>query len=201
VPHRVQSAKPLVLNLLIESESVDAAQLPAFMQQCGRVDAPDFVNRVRAAYARLLAASGHESFEDFDFDVLFFGRALAPRALDARIARVIERLNADPAQSASAHECALWVHLSFSRFLHLFKDEVGLPFRTFRAWKRARSLLRHVRQSSTLTDIALDTGYPDSTHFSHSIRQVYGLRPSEILAGSRRLALHDAAANTRAARH
>ncbi|WP_309901090.1 hypothetical protein [Variovorax soli] len=38
--------------------------------------------------------------------------------------------------------------------------------------------------------MALDTGYPDSTHFSHSIRQVYGLRPSDILAGSRRLAVH-----------
>ena len=53
-----------------------------------------------------------------------------------------------------------------------------------------KGLLRHVRQCTTLTDIALDTGYPDSTHFSHSIRQVYGLRPSDILAGSRRLALH-----------
>jgi len=82
------------------------------------------------------------------------------------------------------------VALSFSRFLHLFKQETGLTFRAFRAWKRARSLLRHVHQSTTLTDIALDTGYPDSTHFSHSIRQVYGLRPSDILAGSRRLAVH-----------
>ncbi|SFN28866.1 AraC family transcriptional regulator [Variovorax sp. OV329] len=203
VPHRVESAKPLVLNLLIETESVDPDRLPDFLKQCGRVDAPEFVARVRAMHARLLAASGRESFDGFDFDLLFFGQPLPARTLDARIARVIERINADPAQSASAQECAGWVHLSFSRFLHLFKDEVGLPFRSFRAWKRARSLLRHVRQSSTLTDIALDAGYPDATHFSHSIRQVYGLRPSEILAGSRRLALHDdeAAGSARAIRH
>jgi len=203
VPHRVESAQPLVLNLLIETESVDPDRLPDFLKQCGRVDAPEFVARVRAMHARLLAASGREPFEGFDFDLLFFGQPLPTRTLDARIARVIERINADPAQSASAQECAGWVHLSFSRFLHLFKDEVGLPFRSFRAWKRARSLLRHVRQSSTLTDIALDAGYPDATHFSHSIRQVYGLRPSEILAGSRRLALHDddAAGSARAPRH
>jgi len=203
VPHRVESAQPLVLNLLIETESVDPDRLPDFLKQCGRVDAPEFVARVRAMHARLLAASGREPFEGFDFDLLFFGQSLPARTLDARIARVIDRINADPAQSASAQECAGWVHLSFSRFLHLFKDEVGLPFRSFRAWKRARSLLRHVRQSSTLTDIALDAGYPDATHFSHSIRQVYGLRPSEILAGSRRLALHDddAAGSARATRH
>jgi AraC-like DNA-binding protein len=50
-------------------------------------------------------------------------------------------------------------------------------------------VLYHVTRSSTLTDVALDVGYPDSTYFSHSIRQVYGLQPKEIFAGSRRLAI------------
>jgi AraC-like DNA-binding protein len=188
VPHRVESAAPLILNLLIESESVDPAQLPDFLQRCGAVEAPEFVQHVRAAHAQLLAAAGRELC-DLDFDTLFFGRPLLARPIDARIRRVVERIVADPALPASAEECAASVQLSFSRFLHLFKQEIGVPFRAFRAWKRARSLLRHVRQAATLTDIALDTGYPDSTHFSHSIRQVYGLRPSDILAGSRRLAV------------
>jgi AraC-like DNA-binding protein len=190
VPHHVATDHRLILNLLVESESVDPAQLPDFLQHCGPVDAPPFVRRVRDAHARLLEASGRESFDGFDFDTLFFGHLLAPRPLDARIRAVVDRINADPAAPTSAEECAAAVKLSFSRFLHLFKQETGVPFRAFRAWKRARSLLRHVRQSATLTDIALDTGYPDSTHFSHSIRQVYGLRPSDILAGSRRLAVH-----------
>ncbi|MDQ0611141.1 AraC-like DNA-binding protein [Variovorax sp. W1I1] len=198
VPHHVESQHPLIFNLLIESESVDPARMPAFMQHCGPVDAPAFVKRVRDAHAHLLAASGRGTdFDGFDFDALFFGEALAPRAIDARIRKVIDALVADPAASASAEDCAASVHLSFSRFLHLFKQETGMAFRAFRAWKRARSLLRYVRQTTTLTDIALDTGYPDSTHFSHSIRQVYGLKPSDILAGSRRLALHDAAGGFR----
>ncbi|MDM0011041.1 AraC family transcriptional regulator [Variovorax sp. J22P168] len=190
VPHRIESAHPQILSILVESESVDAARLPAFLQHCGPVEAPAFVQRVRDAHARLAEASGRESFERFDFDQLLFGAALAARPLDARIRQVVDRINADPAEPTSAEICAHAVGLSFSRFLHLFKQETGQTFRAFRAWKRARSLLRHVRQSATLTDIALDTGYPDSTHFSHSIRQVYGLRPSDILAGSRRLALH-----------
>jgi len=197
VPHRVESAHPLIFNLLIESESVDPARLPGFLQHCGPVDAPAFVQHVRDAHAQLLVLSGRQSFEGLEFDCLFFGEALAPRALDARIRKVIDAINADPAAPASAEECAASVHLSFSRFLHLFKQETGMAFRAFRAWKRARSLLRYVRQDTTLTDIALDTGYPDSTHFSHSIRQVYGLKPSDIVAGSRRLALHDAAGGRR----
>jgi AraC-like DNA-binding protein len=198
VLHQVESAHPLIFNLLIESESVDPARMPAFLQHCGPVEAPAFVQRVRGAHAHLLAASARGmSFEGFDFDAMFFGEALAPRALDARIRKVADAINADPATPMSAEECAASVHLSFSRFLHLFKQETGMAFRAFRAWKRARSLLRYVQQGSTLTDIALDTGYPDSTHFSHSIRQVYGLKPSDIVAGSRRLALHDAAGGFR----
>ena len=68
------------------------------------------------------------------------------------------------------------------------RDRLTLP-RSFRTWHRARSLLYYVRQNSNLTDIALDAGYPDSTHFSHSIRQVYGLTPKSIIAGCRDLAL------------
>ena len=91
--------------------------------------------------------------------------------------------------------------LSFSRFLHLFKAEVGTPFRSLRTWKRARSLLHHVTRDTNLVHVALDTGYPDSTHFSHSIRQVYGLKPRDLFAGSRQLTvLGDSPAARAAAR-
>lgn len=192
VPHRVESAEPLILNLLVEADAADPDALPAVLRHCGPLDDAPFVRRVRAAHAHLLHASGREGFDRFDFDRLFFGEALAPRPMDARIRRIVERVNADPAAARSAEQCADDVHLSFSRFLHLFKAQTGMTYRAFRAWKRARSLLRYVRESASLTDIALDAGYPDSTHFSHSIRQIYGLRPSDIVAGSRRLALHDA---------
>jgi AraC-like DNA-binding protein len=190
VPHQVATEHRLILNLLIEPESVDPARLPRVLQGSGPVDEPAFVARVRAAYGRLCEASGREGFAGFDFDTLFFGQPLAPRRIDVRIREIVDLINADPAAATSAEACAAAVQLSFSRFLHLFKQETGMPFRAFRAWKRARSLLRHVRQSASLTDIALDTGYPDSTHFSHSIRQVYGLCPRDIVAGSRRLAIH-----------
>ena len=79
-----------------------------------------------------------------------------------------------------------------SRFLHLFKAEVGVPFRSFRTWQRARSVLHFVTQTANLATIALDVGYPDSTHFSHSIRQVFGLTPKSIFEGCRKLELYGA---------
>ena len=41
-----------------------------------------------------------------------------------------------------------------------------------------------------LAHLAQDIGYPDSTHFSHSIRRFYGLKPRAIFVGSRDLAIY-----------
>jgi AraC-like DNA-binding protein len=64
-----------------------------------------------------------------------------------------------------------------------------VSFRAFRAWKRARHLLHFVNEDINLAHLAQDIGYPDSTHFSHSIRRFYGLQPRAIFSGSRDLAI------------
>lgn len=191
VPHQVVSEARLVNLLQIEAETVDLAALPAVLQACGAVHAPDWVARVQGLQAGLCAQGAAADLSRLDFDTVVFGAALPKRVLDPRIARVLAAIKKDPAAPAVAQDFADMAHLSFSRFLHLFKQEVGAPFRSFRSWKRARNLLHHVvRQDANLLDVALDAGYPDSTHFSHAIRQIYGLKPSDIFAGSRRLAVH-----------
>ena len=92
----------------------------------------------------------------------FSASPLPARRLDARIARALEDMRNEPSGAATAQRCAALAGLSFSRFLHVFKAEVGTPFRRLRTWKRARSLLHHVTRDAHLVPVALDTGYPDS---------------------------------------
>ena len=191
VPHRIACDARLICCLLIEPETVDLERLPASIKGgSGAVDAPAFVERVQAAHARLRRAGREVDLQALSFDQCFFGQELAPRRIDSRILTVLNRIKRDPATQTLAEDCAESAHLSFSRFLHLFKAEVSTPFRSFRTWQRARSLLHYVTKESNLAHVALDVGYPDSTHFSHSIRQVYGLKPKDIFAGSRKLALY-----------
>ncbi|SFO91333.1 AraC-type DNA-binding protein [Variovorax sp. PDC80] len=187
VPYEIACEGRNVLIVLIEPETVDASALPPLLRLCGAVHAPDFAVHVREVHRRLASQGGALDLRPCDFDQSFFGVALPARALDQRIASVLERIKADPTGAVASDECASRVNLSISRFRHLFKEEVGIPFRNVRAWKRARSLLHHVHTDASLVDVALDIGYPDSTHFSHSIRQVYGLKPRDIIAGSRKL--------------
>jgi len=191
VPHQVLAEARLINVLKIEAETVDLAALPAELRGRGAVQAPEFVQLVRRWQRELAKNGALLDLRQLDFDCAFFGRRLTPPRVDRRIAAVLERIKRDPSAPAIAEECAAMAHLSFSRFLHLFKQELGVPFRSFRTWKRARSLLHYLNTESNLTHVALDTGYPDSTHFSHSIRHVYGLTPKDIFAGSRGLALYD----------
>lgn len=189
-PHQVASDARLIHVLQLEAETVDPAALQAPLNACAAAHDPVFVQRVRRMAAELCGRGRKLDLAALDFDPLFFQAGLTGRLLDRRIRRVIDDIKRDPAATLTAEDCARSVHLSVSRFLHLFKQEVGAPFRSFRTWKRARSLLQHVNREANLAHVALDTGYPDSTHFSHCIRQVYGLKPRDIFAGSRRLAIY-----------
>lgn len=189
IPHRVLSESRLINVIKIEADAVQMDALPEPLRGCGAVDAPWFVERVHQRQKELCARGREADLMALDFDQLFFDQALVPRQIDDRIQAVIETIKRDPSGRGRAEECAEAVHLSFSRFLHLFKQEMGVPFRSFRTWKRARSLLHYVDRDANLAHVALAAGYRDSAHFSHSIRQVYGLKPRDIFAGSRRLAV------------
>lgn len=190
--HRVECADRTINVLMVEPESIAAGAMPGWAQG-GVVDDPAALQRMRAGCERLFATGRAPASGSAGFDGLFFGAALEPRCLDARVRRVVDRICADPSLTDGAEVHAAACGLSYSRFLHLFAQQCGVSFRTYRAWRRARALLYHVHGELNLTHLALQIGYPDATHFSHSIRHVYGLKPRDIIAGSRRLVVFGAA--------
>lgn len=186
VPHRIAAASELTtfLCVMVEPESVSPSALP-WPAGAPPGDASQWLARVAQVCAALDAQPDGLALDDAALDTLLFGAALPPRVLDGRIAAVVARMALEPAEVADAAQAAAGCGLSVSRFLHLFKAELGVSWRTFRAWKRARSLLPCVRSGDNLTAIAMALGYPDASHFSHTIRQVTGFRPSDIVAGAR----------------
>jgi AraC-like DNA-binding protein len=188
VPHHINSAERVIGDILIEPECVRSAKSLHFPNLIERRRTDEYL-RLRAAFERWL--EGDEAVESTaeGVDQFFFGCELESSRLDERIARAVQLIREHPCESFFAAECAKLTNLSFSRFVHLFKEEIGMTFRAFCAWKRARAVLGYVTKPCNLTELALHTGYPDSTHFSHSIRRIFGLRPRDILAGSRKLAL------------
>lgn len=192
VPHRIESADPVVATVLIEVESIDIGALPckhsgSYHFGAHRYDnfLPFVADRVRSIASE--AAKGTPSAELFvdGLEFALLGEPRRRKALDPRIAHVVGNIRCQPEERYTAQGCAHEVDLSLSRFLHLFKAETGVTFRRFLAWKRARGVLPKMTNESNLTDVALDGGYADSTHFSHSIKRAFGWRPRDILSDSR----------------
>jgi len=188
--HSVESEHPCIICLVIEPETVAPAAMRKLSERVHGADGPELTQRIRAAYENLRVQERRAGFTTQDFDRLFFGELLPDRNIDRRIARAAAGLNDFSGSKLTAADYAASVGLSPSRFLHLFKEQTGVSFRAFRAWKRARHLLHFVNEEINLARLAQDIGYPDSTHFSHSIRRFYGLQPRAIFSGSRDLAIY-----------
>lgn len=181
--HQVVCDTRRACDLMIEPDSVDPDGLPDFARgRSGAFDAPDFARRMREA-----AWGGPLGLRDLDHT--FFGERLAPRPMDARVATGMRHLKTASHLPLEAERVATELGLSASRFLHLFSDETGCSFRSLRAWRRARLLLRVINQPQNLSRLAQEIGYPDATHFSHSIRQFFGIAPKDILKGCRHVAI------------
>jgi AraC-like DNA-binding protein len=190
VSHSVESEHLSIICLVIEPETVEPAAMDALSARICGADAAMVALRIRTAYEALRLRERGCGFTTGEFDLMFFGEALPDRNIDRRIRCAAAKLNDFSGSKMTAAECAASVNLSSSRFLHLFKEQTGISFRAFRAWKRARHLLHFANQDLNLAHLAQDIGYPDSTHFSHSIRRFYGLQPRAIFSGSRDLAIY-----------
>lgn len=101
---------------------------------------------------------------------------------DPRVATVVALIRSSVSENRSVEALAQAVNLSVPRLVQLFRQQVGVPIRRYRQWHRLFVTTINVARGRSLTDAALDAGFTDSAHFSHTFRSTLGLRPSEIFA-------------------
>jgi len=160
VPHEVVSEARHIIVVKVEADSTGLNALPAALGR-GAVHAPEFVRLARQRYHELSEQSAVLNLQVLHFDRTLFDATLATRRVDRRIAAVLARINDDSAAPEVAEEYAALANLSFSRFLHLFMQEICAPFCSLRTCKRGCSLLHYVNQDANLVHVALDAGYID----------------------------------------
>ena len=109
---------------------------------------------------------------------------MEPKPIDKRIRKAMEVMRDDPAESHSLESLAEMVHLSATRFTHLFKDETGVPIRRYRQWLRFRQAMQKITSGETMTVAAMQAGFTDSAHFSRAFRSMFGMKPSVVFRKS-----------------
>ena len=102
--------------------------------------------------------------------------------VDPRIELAAKQVRDDPAAAASAAELAASVGLSESRFLHLFRQEIGSSLRRYRLWSRLMRAGTQIAAGHDLTTAAVEAGFASPSHLADRFRTTFGLSATQLLA-------------------
>ena len=70
---------------------------------------------------------------------------------------------------------------SESRFLHLFRDELGTSLRRYRLWVRLTHAGTAIAAGDNLTTAAMKAGFASPSHLADRFKTTFGLSASQLL--------------------
>jgi AraC-like DNA-binding protein len=111
------------------------------------------------------------------------GGARPTRRLDPRVTRVLRDIYRSEEPKMSLEEAAARAFLSPSRFAHLFKQQLGLPFRRYMLWRKLTRSMLAIGRDESITNAAHAAGFADGAHLTRTYYQMFGLPPSIMMRG------------------
>ncbi len=102
---------------------------------------------------------------------------------DPRMTKVLDMIASSEDLRLSLEQVAASVFLSPSRFQHLFKQQLGLPFRRYMLWRKVTRAMVAIARERTLAAAAQTSGFADAAHLTRTFHQMFGLPPSVLMQG------------------
>ncbi len=105
------------------------------------------------------------------------------RRLDERVTKVLTGIQAADDLRLSIGDAAAMAFLSSSRFAHLFKQQVGLPFRRYMLWRKLTRAMLAIGKERTIAAAAHASDFADAAHLTRTFYQMFGIPPSVMMRG------------------
>jgi AraC family transcriptional regulator len=105
------------------------------------------------------------------------------RKMDERITKVLHEIRSSDDLRISLESAAASVFLSDGRFAHLFKQQVGLPFRRYMLWRKLARAMVAIGRERTLVAAAHAADFADAAHLTRTFHQMFGIPPSVMMQG------------------
>jgi len=98
------------------------------------------------------------------------------------VSRAKEYLSEELARKMTLDEVAGAVGLSRYHFLRVFKKSTGIPPHAFRTQRRIDLSQKLLRQGMPFSQVALETGFNDQSHFTKRFKHFTGATPSQYMS-------------------
>ena len=105
------------------------------------------------------------------------------RRIDERVTKVLAAIQASDDLRMSIEDAAAMAFLSPSRFAHLFKQQVGLPFRRYMLWRKLTRAMLAIGKEPTIAAAAHASDFADAAHLTRTFYQMFGIPPSVMMRG------------------
>lgn len=115
----------------------------------------------------------------------FIGESRAAAVTEnSRLENVLQQLNLaiQLDTEAGRADLASIACLSPTRFSHWFREETGMPLRSYRKWLRLIHALEMAVVTRNLAEAAQMAGFSDQSHFTRAVSQAFGIKPTDLLA-------------------
>jgi AraC-like DNA-binding protein len=100
--------------------------------------------------------------------------------VDRRLLDILETIQRSLSAPIRSRELARQACLSEDRFLHLFKEQLGITLRHYVIYQRVMRATAEVLSGASVTRAAIDAGFSDSSHFSRKFTELSGFPPSRL---------------------
>ncbi|MGH8639763.1 MAG: helix-turn-helix domain-containing protein [Burkholderiales bacterium] len=105
------------------------------------------------------------------------------RRLDPRVTTVLDAIRASDDLRISLDKAAEMAFLSPTRFAHLFRDQVGLPFSRYMLWRKLTRAMVAIGSEGTIAAAAHAADFADAAHLTRTFYQMVGMAPSVLMRG------------------
>ena len=102
---------------------------------------------------------------------------------DVRVERIIQRMRGRNPEEFSFNEELQRLGISACRLSHLFSEQAGVSLRSFVLWRKIMWAIGLLGSGRSLTEIAHESGFSDSAHFSRTFQKTLGIPPSFMADG------------------
>lgn len=184
IPHEVMASTAVHLRNLQISRTL-APDLPKTV--CALNVSPLFNELMGSALeGEAWFTSGSREAKILDLLVLEFSPAndqtfSVPEPKDARLRRICAALQKDPADNRSLSEWADTAGGCTRTLERLFRKETGLTFAQWRRQLRIQDAILRLHMGQSVTSVAYDAGYENTSSFIEMFRRVTGRTPGQFL--------------------
>ncbi|MCC7181674.1 MAG: helix-turn-helix transcriptional regulator [Acidobacteria bacterium] len=105
------------------------------------------------------------------------------RRFDSRVTTVLDAIRESDDLRMSLDSAAGLACLSPTRFAHLFKEQVGLPFSRYMLWRKLTRAMVAVASERTIAAAAHAADFADAAHLTRTFYQMVGMAPSALMRG------------------